>query len=102
MPWWASAGRRDGDGTFEPKVASGTPGAMPGVDELGTGASAKGLTTGDFSAMLAQIQGFEVSRETVSKITDKLQAEMAETAVPTTCRRIEQPSSSLGPSKPLS
>lgn len=39
--------------------------------------SAKGLTTGEVSAHLAEVYGAEVSRETISKITDAVLEEMA-------------------------
>jgi putative transposase len=37
---------------------------------------AKGLTTGDIQQHLAEIYGTEVSRETISKITDQIVEEM--------------------------
>ena len=40
--------------------------------------TAKGLTTGEVSAHLAEVYGAEVSRETVSKITDRILEEMAD------------------------
>ena len=41
---------------------------------------AKGLTTGEISAHFAEIYGASVSKETVSRITDKVMEEMAEWA----------------------
>ena len=41
---------------------------------------AKGLTTGEISAHFAEIYGASISRETVSRITDKVVAEMQEWA----------------------
>ena len=43
---------RDRDSTFEPKVVKKHSRRMPGVDELVISLSAKGLTTGEISAML--------------------------------------------------
>lgn len=40
--------------------------------------STKGLTTGDTSAHLAEIYGVEVSRQTISTITDKVVEGMTE------------------------
>lgn len=40
--------------------------------------TARGMTTGDVQAHLAETYGTEVSRETISKITDAILAEMAE------------------------
>jgi hypothetical protein len=48
------------------------------MDELVISVSAKGLTTGDVQAHLAEIYGAEVSRQTVSTITDKVIEGMAE------------------------
>ena len=69
---------RDRDSTFEPKVVKKHSRRMPGVDELVISLSAKGLTTGEISAMFAEVYGAEVSKETISKITDKVLAEMAD------------------------
>ena len=46
--------------------------------------TAKGLTTGEVSAHLAEVYGAEVSRETVSKITDRILEEMADWLKPPT------------------
>ena len=40
--------------------------------------AAKGLTTGEISAHLAEVYGAEVSRQTISTITDKALEGMAE------------------------
>lgn len=69
---------RDRDGTFEPKTVKKHARRMPGVDELVISLSAKGLTTGEISAMFAEVYGAEVSRETISKITDRVLADMAD------------------------
>lgn len=39
---------------------------------------AKGLTTGEVAAHLAEVYGTEVSRDTISRITDRVLGEMAE------------------------
>ncbi len=39
---------------------------------------AKGLTTGEVSAHLAEVYGAEVSKDTVSRITDRVLESMAE------------------------
>jgi putative transposase len=50
---------------------------------------AKGLTTGEISAHFAEIYGASVSKETISRITDKVLEEMQEwTARPLESRRI--------------
>jgi putative transposase len=40
--------------------------------------SARGLTTGEISAHFAQIYGASVSKETISRITDRVIEEMVE------------------------
>jgi putative transposase len=50
------------------------------VDEIVLSLYAKGLTTGEISAHFAEIYGASVSKETVSRITDKVVAEMQEWA----------------------
>jgi putative transposase len=50
------------------------------VDEIVLSLYAKGLTTGEISAHFAEIYGASVSRETISRITDQVVAEMQEWA----------------------
>jgi putative transposase len=69
---------RDRDATFEPKIVGKRKRRLSGVDELVISLSAKGLTTGDVQAHLAEIYGAEVSRQTISTITDKVVEGMAE------------------------
>ena len=69
---------RDRDGTFEPKTVRKRQRRLEGVDAMVLSLSAKGLTTGEISAHLAEVYGTEVSRETISKITDAVLEEMAE------------------------
>ena len=42
------------------------------MDDLVVSLVAKGLTTGEVTAHLAEVYGAEVSRETISKITDRV------------------------------
>jgi putative transposase len=51
---------------------------LTGVDEIVLSLTARGLTTGEISAHFAEVYGASVSKETVSKITDKVVEEMAE------------------------
>ena len=51
---------------------------MSGVDEMVISLAAKGLTTGEISAHLAEVYGAEVSKETISTITDAVLEELAE------------------------
>ena len=69
---------RDRDATFEPKIVGKRKRRLSGVDELVISLSAKGLTTGEVAAHLAEVYGAEVSRQTISTITDKVVEGMAE------------------------
>jgi transposase-like protein len=69
---------RDRDGSFEPRLVRKRQRRLAGVDELVISLTAKGLTTGEVQAHLADVYGSEVSRETISKITDAVLGEMAE------------------------
>src|SRR3954465_2759927 len=71
---------RDRDGSFEPKIVAKRQRRLSGVDELVISLSAKGLTTGEVQAHLAEVYGAEVSRQTISTITDKVIEGMAEWA----------------------
>ena len=69
---------RDRNGTFEPKLVRKRQRRLTGVDDLVISLVAKGLTTGEVSAHLAEIYGADVSRDTVSRITDRVLEGMAE------------------------
>jgi hypothetical protein len=71
---------RDRDGTFEPQIVRKRQRRLTGVDEIVLSLYAKGLTTGEISAHFAEIYGASVSKETVSRITDKVMEEMTEWA----------------------
>ena len=67
---------RDRAGTFEPQIVKKRQRRLSGVDEIVLSLYAKGLTTGEISAHFQEIYGASVSRETVSRITDKVIEEM--------------------------
>ncbi|MFI6173903.1 IS256 family transposase [Nocardia sp. NPDC051052] len=71
---------RDREGSFEPQIVKKRQRRLSGVDEIVLSLYAKGLTTGEISAHFAEIYGASVSKETVSRITDKVIAEMTEWA----------------------
>ncbi|WP_433624106.1 IS256 family transposase [Nocardia sp. CA-120079] len=71
---------RDREGSFEPQIVKKRQRRLTGVDEIVLSLYAKGLTTGEISAHFAEIYGASVSKETVSRITDKVIAEMADWA----------------------
>lgn len=61
---------RDRDGSFEPATVKKRQRRLHGVDSMVISLTAKGLTTGEIEAHLAETYGTEISRETISKITD--------------------------------
>ncbi|MEV0785809.1 IS256 family transposase [Streptomyces sp. NPDC050423] len=69
---------RDRAGTFEPQLVKKRQRRLGGVDEMVLSLSAKGLTHGEISAHLAEVYGAEVSKSTISTITDSVMAGMAE------------------------
>src|SRR3954462_4954140 len=69
---------RDRDGTFEPRIVKKRQRRLNEVDEIILSLYAKGLTTGEISAHFGEIYGASISKETISRITDKVVAEMTE------------------------
>jgi transposase-like protein len=67
---------RDRDGSFEPQIVKKRQRRLTGVDELVISLAAKGLTTGEISAHLADVYGAEVSRDTISRITEAVLEEL--------------------------
>jgi transposase-like protein len=63
---------RDRDATFEPQIVRKRQRRLNGVEEMVLSLSAKGLTHGEISAHLAEIYGAQVSKQTISTITDKV------------------------------
>jgi len=72
---------RDRAGTFEPRIVKKRQRRLSGVDEIVLSLYAKGLTTGEISAHFAEIYGASVSKETISRITDKVLEEMDDWSV---------------------
>jgi putative transposase len=72
---------RDRAGTFEPQIVRKRQRRLSGVDEVVLSLYAKGLTTGEISAHFAEIYGASVSKETISRITDKVIEEMNDWSV---------------------
>lgn len=69
---------RDREGTFEPAIVKKRQRRLEGVDTIVLSLTAKGLTTGEVSAHFAEVYGASVSKDTVSRITDRVVEEMAE------------------------
>jgi len=69
---------RDRDGSFEPKTVRKNQRRLDGVDSMVISLTAKGLTTGEVEAHLAEVYSTDISRETISKITDRVLDELAD------------------------
>jgi len=69
---------RDRDASFEPVIVAKRQRRLSGVDDLVISLVAKGLTTGEVQAHLAGVYGAQVSRETISRITDRVLEGLAE------------------------
>lgn len=71
---------RDTDASFDPQIVKKRQRRLTGVDEIVLSLSAKGLTTGEIAAHFADVYGASVSKDTISRITDKVISEMTEWA----------------------
>lgn len=69
---------RDREGSFEPQIVRKRQRRLSGVEDMVISLSAKGLTTGEISAHLAEVYGADVSRQTISTITDRVVESMTE------------------------
>ena len=67
---------RDRQGTFEPVTVPKYQRRLDGLAGTVISLYAKGLTTGDIQQHLLELYGTEISRETISKITDQIVDEM--------------------------
>jgi putative transposase len=67
---------RDRNGSFEPKLVAKHQRRIEGFNDLVTGLVARGMTTRDVKAHLAEIYDVDVSPELVSKITDAVLPEL--------------------------
>ena len=63
---------------FEPKIVAKRQRRLTGVDDLVISLSAKGLTHGEICAHLAEVYGAEVSKQTITAITDRVMEGLAE------------------------
>jgi putative transposase len=69
---------RDRDASFEPKIVAKHQRRLSGVDNLVISLTARGLSSGEISAHLAEVYGTNVSKETISVITDRMLDTMGE------------------------
>jgi putative transposase len=67
---------RDRAGSFEPVIVAKRQRRLSNIDEIVLSLYARGLTTGDIAAHFAQIYGAQVSKDTISRITDRVIEEM--------------------------
>lgn len=69
---------RDREGTFEPLIVKKRQRRLDGVDQIVLSLTARGLTTGEVAAHFADAYDAQVSKDTISRVTDKVVGEMAE------------------------
>lgn len=69
---------RDRDGSFDPQLVKKRQRRLTGVDEMVVSLVAKGLTTGEVQAHMAEVYGADVSRDTISRISDRILEEMVD------------------------
>jgi len=67
---------RDREGTFEPVMVPKHARRLEGFSEMVISLYAKGMTTGEIQAHLEEIYDTQLSRETISKITDAIVGDM--------------------------
>jgi putative transposase len=65
---------------FESQLVKKHQRRLTGVDEMVISLVAKGLTTGEVQAHMAEVYGADVSRDTISRITDRILEEMSDWA----------------------
>ena len=71
---------RDREGTFEPQIVKKRQRRLTDVDEIVLSLYAKGPTAGEISAHFTEIYGASVPKDTISRITDTVVAEMQDWA----------------------
>jgi transposase-like protein len=69
---------RDVDSSFEPQIVRKRQRRLNGIDQIVLSLTAKGLTTGEVAAHFDDVYGAKVSKDTISRITDKVVGEMTE------------------------
>src|SRR4051794_12300956 len=71
---------RDRDSSFDPVIVKKRQRRLGGVDTIVLSLVAKGLTTGEVSAHFEEIYGASLSKDTISRITDRVLHEMTDWA----------------------
>ena len=68
---------RDRNGSFDPVIVAKRQRRLSSIDQIVLSLYARGLTTGDIAAHFAEIYDAQVSKDTISRITDRVVEEMA-------------------------
>src|SRR5437773_2725 len=69
---------RDRESSFEPKIVAKRQRRLTGADEMVISLSARGLTHAEIASHLAEVYGAEVSKQTITAITDRVMEGLAE------------------------
>jgi putative transposase len=69
---------RDRESSFEPKIVAKRQRRLTGIEDMVISLSAKGLTHGEIAAHLADVYGADVSKQTITTITDRVMEGLAE------------------------
>lgn len=69
---------RDRDASFDPVIVRKRQRRLDGIDGIVLSLTARGLTTGEIAAHFDEVYGAKVSKDTISRITDKVVEEMTE------------------------
>jgi transposase-like protein len=62
---------RDRDGSFEPVIVRKRQRRLDGIDSIVLSLTARGPSTGEVAARFAEVYGAKVSKDTISRITDR-------------------------------
>ena len=68
---------RDRDGSFDPVIVRKRQRRLNGIDRIVLSLTARGLTTGEIAAHFGEVYGAKVSKDTISRITEKVVEEMS-------------------------
>ena len=69
---------RDRDASFDPAIVRKRQKRLEGISQIVLSLTARGLTTGEVAAHFEEVYGAKVSKDTISRITGTVVAEMAE------------------------
>ena len=69
---------RDRESTFTPQIVAKRQRRLTGIDDMVISLSAKGLTHGEIAAHLEEVYGAEVSKQTITNITERVADKLAE------------------------